>query len=84
MHKSEFVFKNETHEILRYFVTRSDHFISVRSPNLELINMKKKKTRHLTDFEVQAKKEIKHRHLDFGREHENDRDTNRNRCKMLR
>ena len=47
MHKPESVQENETHEILLDFEKRTDHLISARRPNLELINKKKKKKDNL-------------------------------------
>ena len=41
--KLEFVLDNETHKILCDFEIQTDHLITVRRPDLVLINKKKKK-----------------------------------------
>ena len=43
MYKPEFVLENETHKILWDFELQTDHLVSARKPNQEIINKKKKK-----------------------------------------
>ena len=43
MHKAESVLENETHKIPRDFQIQTDHLISARRPDLEIVNKKKKK-----------------------------------------
>ena len=42
MHNPESVLENETHKILMYFATQTDHLISARRPDLVIVNTKKR------------------------------------------
>ena len=74
MHNPEYVLENETHKILWHFEIPSDRLISVRRPDLVIIN-KKRKTCRIVNFAVPADhreklKEIKKRDqsLDLARQ----------------
>ena len=43
MHNPESVLENETHKISRDFEVQTDHLISARRPDIEIVNKKKKK-----------------------------------------
>ena len=58
MNKPESVLENETHKILWDFEITTDHPIPARTPDLVLIN-KKKKTCQLVDFAVPADHRVK-------------------------
>ena len=51
MHNPTSVQENETHKLLWDFDFQTDHLISVRSPDLIIIN-KKKRTCKIVDFAV--------------------------------
>ena len=63
MHNPEFVPENETHKILWDFEKQTDHLISARRPDLEIVNKKKKRERERTcqivDFAVPADYRVK-------------------------
>ena len=62
MHNPESVLENETHKILCDFEIQTDHQISPRQPDLEIVKnthththtQKKKRTRWIVDFAVPA------------------------------
>ena len=58
MHKPTSVLENDTHKLLWDFNTETDHLISVRIPDLIIIN-KKKRTFKIVDFTVPADHRIK-------------------------
>ena len=47
MHNPEFVLENETHKLLWVFDIQTDHLISLRRPDLVIINYKKRKLAEL-------------------------------------
>ena len=58
MHNPESVLENETHKLLWDFKIQTDHLISIRRPNLIIIN-KKKRTYKIVDFAVPADHRVK-------------------------
>ena len=74
MHKPAPVLENDTHKLLWDFNIQTDHLISVRRPDLTIIN-KKKRISKIVDFAVPADHRInlkecekKDKYLDFARE----------------
>ena len=75
MHNSTYFLENDTHKLLWDFDIQSDHLISARTPDLIIINKKKKKTIcKIVDFAVPADHrtklkecEKKDKYLDFAR-----------------
>ena len=74
MHNSTAVLENDTHKLLWDFDIQTDHLITVRRPDLIVIN-KKKRTCEILDFAVLAdhrikleEKEKKDKYLDLARE----------------
>ena len=58
MHNPSSVLENDTHKLLWDFNIQTDHLIPARSPNLIIIN-KKKRTCKIVDFAVPADHRIK-------------------------
>ena len=92
MHSPAPVLENDTHKLLWNFDIHTDHLISVRKPDLKIIN-KKKRICKIVDFAVPADHiiklnecEKKDKYLDFARElkktmeHVGDNYTNCNWC----
>ena len=75
MHNLESVLENNTHKLLWNFDIQTDHLISVRRPDLVIIN-KKKRTCRIVDI-VKLKESQR---TETTVEHESDGDTNRNWC----
>ena len=63
MHNQVSVLENETHKLFLDFEIQTAHLISVRQPELLIVD-KKKKTRCLEDFAVPADRE---KNLDLAR-----------------
>ena len=59
MHNPAPVLKNHTHKLLWDFDIHTDHLISARSPDLIIINKKKKRICKIIDFAVPANHGIK-------------------------
>ena len=57
MHKPASVLENDTHKLLWDFDKQTDHLISVRTPDLIIIN--KKREHKIVDFAVPAGHRIK-------------------------
>ena len=75
MHNPAPVLENDTNKRLWDFDIHTDHLISVRRPDLKIINKKKKKGCKIVDFSVPADHRIKlkecekkDKHLDLARE----------------
>ena len=58
MHNPKSVLEDDTHKLLRDFEIQTDHLISARSPDLVIIN-KKKRTCRIVDFAVPADHRVK-------------------------
>ena len=75
MHNPEFVLENETHKFLRDLKIQTDHHISVRWPDLIIINKKKENFQNdglccpsWPQSKVERKQKKKDKNLDLDRE----------------
>ena len=65
MHNPEYVLENVTHKLIWDFEIKTDHLISVRRPDLGIINTKKKKKKkknpncRIVDFAFTADHRVK-------------------------
>ena len=53
MHNPESILENETHKLLWDFEIQMDHLITVRQPNLVIVDQKKR-TYQIVDFAILA------------------------------
>ena len=78
MHNPASILQNDTHKLLWNFDIQTDHLISVRRPDLIVINKKKKRTCKIVNFTVPADHRIKlkecekkNKYMDLARELKN-------------